>query len=299
MLYRARMSPARFAPLSSPILPDERYHLSPRIDRAAAEARARAAICDGLLRPADAATAARIEDLAPLLVPFWRLDVTRTDDALTITEHKLGSVDLPIPGARTRNARATWMVCARSAFPYEMKKPGALLKGDVTPLDVSLAALVPGDPEPSPGWEMLDADVPQKEARGRAGAALERAAQEDEVVTTSELTVHAVHFVRVPIWLARYRYQGAAAPDGGAFHVGISGLDGTVITAHHPPKLRAGVARIESFFRTLAGAIADRVEAAKPADPAPAPPPHAPSRRAPIDLKAGFAEHVKRERGKR
>jgi hypothetical protein len=299
MLYLAGVSPARFAPLSSPILPDERYHLSPRLDSAAAEARARTAICDGLLRPTDAATAARIEDLAPLLVPFWRLDVTRTDDALTIAQHKVGSVDLPIPGARTRNARATWMVCARSAFPYEMKRPGALLTGDVTPLEVGLAALVPGDPQPSPGWELIDADVPEREARGRAGAALERATQGDEVVTTSALTVHAVHFVRAPIWLARYRYQGVAAPDGGAFHVGISAIDGAVITAHHPPKLRAGVARLKSLLGTLAGAVTHRTGAASSAEPAPDPPPPAPSHGAPIDLKAEFAEHVKRARGRR
>lgn len=292
------MSSARFASLPSPILPDERYHLSPRLERAAAEARAGAAIRDGLLRPTDAATGARIEDLAPLLVPFWRFDVTRTDDALTISDHEVGGIDLPIPRARTRNARATWMVCARSAFPYEMKKPGALLKGDVTPLEVSLASLVSGEPALASGWDLLDADVPEKDARGQAGAALARAAPEDEVVSTSELTVHAVHFVRVPIWLARYRYQGVAAPEGGSFHVGISAIDGAVITAHHPPKLRAGVARLKSFFGSLAGGTSRRAGVEEPAEPAP-PAPAAPSPRGPIDLKASFAEHVKRERAKR
>jgi hypothetical protein len=180
-----------------------------------------------------------------------------------------------------------------------MKKPGALLTGDVTPLEVSLAALVPGDPKLEPGWELLDADVPEKEARGRAGAALERTAKEDAVVTTSELTVHAVHFVRVPIWLARYRYQGVAAPDGGAYHVGISALDGAAITAHHPPKLRAGVAKLKDLFGALTGAVSRRAGAATLAEPAPDPSPSGPPGRAPIDLKAKFAEHVERARKRR
>ncbi|MFT3776117.1 MAG: hypothetical protein QM820_63045 [Minicystis sp.] len=148
--------------------------------------------------------------------------------------------------------------------------------------------------------------MPQNVARTQAGAALQRAAQEDEVVTTSELTVHAVHFVRVPIWLSRYRYQGVAAPEGGDFHVGVSALDGAVITAHHPPKLRAGVAKLKGLFGSLTGAVTQRTDTAKPADTTPAPPPppapsqaSSASRRAPIDLKAGFAEHVRRERGRR
>jgi len=273
-------------------VPAERYHLLPRIERPAAEARVRAAISEGAFRPTDAG-AARVDELVALVVPFWRLDVTRTDDTLTLHQTKIGSFDVPIPGARTHNARATWMVCARTAFPYEMKKAGALLKWDVEPLVVTLAALVPGDPPASPGWEPLDADVPEALARRQTRAALEQMAQGDEVVTTTELTVHAVHFVRYPIWLARYHYQGLAAPDGGSFHVGVSAIDGAVITARHPSKLRAGLAKLKGLVGSLGG-VFDR--AGKAQEPPPAEPP---PRGGSVDLKQRFADHVKRERAKR
>jgi hypothetical protein len=60
---------------------------------------------------------------------------------------------------------------------------------------------------------------------------------------------HAIHFVRYPVWFARYRYRGEAAPDGDdLFYVGISAVDGTPITARHPSKLRAGAARVKRFL---------------------------------------------------
>ena len=203
------MDTPRFPPLPAPVLPAERYHLRPLLDRAAAEARVRAAVSEGAFRPADAAGAARIDDLSSLLVPFWRLDVTRTDDTITLRQGKIGSIDIPIPGTRTHDARATWMVCARSAFPYEMKKAGALLKWDVEPLVVSLAALIPGDPPATPGWERLDADVDPDQARRRARDALKSMQHGDEVVTATEFAVHASHFVVYPVWLARYHCKRA------------------------------------------------------------------------------------------
>ena len=88
---------------------------------------------------------------------------------------------------------------------------------------VSLAALIPGDPPSIPGWERLDADVDADQARRRARDALKNMQHGDEVVTATEFTVHASHFVVHPVWLARYHYRGAAAPDGGTYHVGILG----------------------------------------------------------------------------
>jgi hypothetical protein len=55
--------------------------------------------------------------------------------------------------------------------------------------------------------------------------------------------------VRYPVWFARYRYRGEAAPAGDdLFYVGISAVDETPITALHPSKLRAGAANVKRFF---------------------------------------------------
>ena len=302
------MTPHRFVPVESPILPAERYHLPPLLDRTQAQGRAWTAICEGKLRPADAEQRAHIEELTPLFVPFWRIDLTRADDAVTFRQ---GSI---IPGLDIRRRRKTWMVCARSAFPYEMKAPGGLWEGHVRALEVNLAALVAGDPA-APGWETVDADVAEPRARKIAGDAFPDAREHGEdriTITNTELTVHAAHFVRFPLWLARYRYQGEAAPDGGTFHVTLSALDGIVVGAHHPSRLRAGAARIKGFFGSLVDGFRERPEARDdaPPDPPPAEVPDAPpdrrvriadpsAREAPRDLKLRFAEHVKRVRGKR
>ena len=142
------------------------------------------------------------------------------------------------------------MVCARSAFPYEMKHPSTILAGDAKPLTVSLAALAHGEPDTYGGWEVLDADLDAKQAQARAAASLARSSSAAMALfTESEITVHAMHFVRFPIWFARYRYRGEAAPTGNdLFYVGIAATDGTPITAEHPSKLRAGAARVRKFF---------------------------------------------------
>src|SRR5262249_41666075 len=150
-------------------------------------------------------------------------------------------------------AKACWMVCARTAFPYEMKHPSTLLPGDAKPLAVSLAELAHGDPERavlSRGWEILDADVDESQAKKIASTALARSSSNaGGLFGESDVTVHAIHFVRYPIWFARYRYRGdASSDDKDLFYVGISGANGLSITADHPSKLRAGAAKVKKFF---------------------------------------------------
>jgi hypothetical protein len=175
------------------------------------------------------------------------------------------------------------MVCARSSFPYEMKNPKTLLAGDAKPLAVSLSTLLSGDPDAAGEWEVIDADVPQSQARHVGGAKLQQWMRPaHEIATSTELTVYAVHFVRYPIWFARYRYSGLATGVEDQFYVGLSAVDDTCVTAHHPSKLRAGAAKVKGFF----GAIGDKISGDKPSDPAS------------NDLRERFRAHVKRERGK-
>lgn len=241
----------RFLPaLPRPVLPHERYHVEPRLGPTRAEKAMLAEICDGTFRPPDAATHANIEEAHALFVPFWRVDIQRSDQALRFGNVRVGRVGIPIPQQDSSEAKATWMVSARTAFPYAMKHPSTLLPGDAKPLVVSLAALSHGDPDPTGGWEILDADVDDKQAQAIAAQSLSRSSSSaNSLFSESQVTTHAVHFVLYPIWFARYRYRGDAAPNGNdLFYLGISAVDGLPITAQHPSKLRAGAARVKKFF---------------------------------------------------
>jgi len=240
---------ARFAPsLSSPVLPHELYFAPQAIGASRAEQLILAEIQDGTFRPPDAKDKARIEEAFALFVPFWRIDMQRSDQAIRLGRIRVGNV--PLPTTESTEAKATWMVCARTAFPYEMKHPSTLLPGDAKPLAVSLAGLEHGEPSVRGGWEVLDADVDQAKAERLAARALASSSSASQgLFTESEVTTRAAHFVRYPVWFARYRYQGEASPDeDGLFYVGISGVTGQPITALHPSKLRAGAARVKRFF---------------------------------------------------
>jgi hypothetical protein len=245
------MAATRFLPaLPRPVLPDERYHVAPRIGPTRAEASMLAEICDGTFRPPDAATAAKIEEAYALFVPFWRVDIQRSDQALRFGNVRVGRIGIPIPQQDSSEAKATWMVSARTAFPYAMKHPSTLLPGDAKPLVVNLAALAHGDPDTEGGWDILDADVDEKQAQAIAASSLAKSSSSSgSLFSESQVTTHAIHFVLYPIWFARYRYRGDAAPTGNdLFYLGISAVDGTPITADHPSKLRSGAARVKKFF---------------------------------------------------
>ena len=234
-------------PLSNSIAATERYHVAPSVGPRRAEAMMDDIIRDGTFRPPDAKTNAKIEEAFALYVPFWRVDIERSDFAVRLSGVRVGGV--PIPTARTTEADAVWMICARTAFPYEMKHPSTWLAGDAKPLSVSLAALVPGRPTME-GWERIHPDVDQDRAVRLATAELgKRSGSANALIGESKVNTRAVHYVEYPIWFARYRYRGAASSDGkDLYYVGISAVTGEPITAEHPSKLRAGVARVKSFF---------------------------------------------------
>jgi hypothetical protein len=245
---------SRFLPaLDRPVRPKERYHVVPRIGPSRAEEKILSAIREGLFRPGDAAEAATIEEAYALYVPFWRIDLSRSDTGTHFANVRIGSIGVPIPHQQTRETAGVWMVSARSAFPYAMKNPGALLAGEVPGLAVSLAALEASDPDTAGGWEVLDADVDQDHAITIANAALSPGAQRFaglSLLHESDKRVDALHFVRYPIWFARYRYRGEASKgdEEGLFYLGISAVDGKPITAEHPSKFRAAAAKVKRFF---------------------------------------------------
>ena len=243
------MASKRFLPaLLSSVAPDETYHVPARLGPTRAESEILAQICDGTFRPPDAKENASIEEAYALYVPFWRVDMQRSDHALRLGRLRLNGV--PLPTSESTEAKATWMVCARSAFPYAMKHPSTLLPGDAKPLVVSLAALEHGAPDVKGGWEVIDADVDLPAAEKLAATALARSSGASTgFFSDSEVLTHAGHFVLYPVWFARYRYRGAVLADGNdLFYVGISAVDGVPITAEHPSKLKSGAARVKRFL---------------------------------------------------
>src|SRR5262249_52442017 len=134
-------------PLPEPVLPAERYMVVPRIGRERALQRVREEMCDGAFRPPDANVAASIEALFALFVPFWRVGIQRSDEAERLTQEYAGHLGVPVEQRSPTHATTAWMVCGRTAFPYEMKHPSALLPGDARPLTLHLGALVREDPD--------------------------------------------------------------------------------------------------------------------------------------------------------
>ena len=157
---------------------------------------------------------------------------------------------MPVSQLGPRASKPAWMVCVRADFPYELKHPSTPIPGDARPIMLHPTALAPGDPDPAQGWETLDADVDDGTARALATLSFQKHSLEPSVVfNDAEIVVLAIHFVRYPIWFARYRYDAEVAPTrDGLFHVGISAADGTPVTALHPSKLRAGAARLKKLF---------------------------------------------------
>jgi hypothetical protein len=246
--HRGAMNHVSAPPPPPPVLPAERYMVMPRIGRDRAEPRIRAEICDGAFRPPDAAQAAMIEGVYAAFVPFWRVDIRRWDEAQRLAETRAGYLGVPVSQQGPGDAAAAWMVCAQSTFPYEMKHPSSMIPGDARPLLLHLASLQAGDPDPSYGWDALDADVEEGAARALATASFRKFSLEANFAN-AEVAIHAVHFVRYPIWFARYRYKGEVAPSrDGVFYVGISAVDESCVTALHPSKLAAGAAKLRSFF---------------------------------------------------
>jgi hypothetical protein len=237
-------------PVPQRILPDPRYLVMPQLGAEHAQPRIRAEMCDGALRPPDAAEASRIEALHALIVPFWRVEIARPDHVMRAADERRGYLGVPVSHDSPSDGRAAWMVCARFRFPYEMKHPTLPIPGDARPLVLPLRVLQQGDPDPSWGWEEVQADIDHAAAVELAMTSYRKFAVEPDALWSGvEPAIQAVHFVRYPVWLARYRYRNERAPSAdGMFHVGVSALDGAAIMALHPSKLAAGAAKLKKMF---------------------------------------------------
>jgi len=251
MAYHRRIMSQGFAPpLPQRVYPEPRFLVVPQLGPEQAQGRIRAEICDGALRPPDAAEAALIAAIHGLFVPFWRIEITRPEHQMRAADERRGYLGVPLAQLGGSDGRSAWMVCARYGFPYEMKHPNLPVPGDTRPLVLPAGLLHPGDPDPAWGWEEVEADIDAFSAEAMAMTSYRKFVIDPNAIFSDvEPIVRAIHFVRYPLWLARYQYRTEAAPTpDGLFHVGVSAVDGVPITAVHPSKLAAGAAKLKRLL---------------------------------------------------
>lgn len=225
------------------------YAVRARIGFAEAADLAKRAIVERTLRPADLGDPERD---APRLgwVPFWRVDASVDGFHLGLSGVRVGNVPLPTGG--TKHKDAVLLVCARRAFPYELGLPTWLsgVVGDREPIELDLAELESLASYTPEGGELVDADVSREAAERDATTLLTRAiAPQSALYVDTKHRVRSALFVRVPLYVIRYRYEGEArARVGEEFFVVISGRTGKVVSAHHPSAARAAAARVRRFL---------------------------------------------------
>jgi hypothetical protein len=238
--------------LKAPVLPPDRYWAKPLIDRTDAETRLRKAIAD--------IAHAKLEKPVALLIPFWSFELERLDDVMS--DFTANGVRVPY-GVDERFKRVSSVVCARTRFPHTYDS-----------FSIDLAGVEIGDPNLE-GWDVIDADIDEKRA---TEIAFDRAQpRRSHQITHTRFKVHTCHFVRQPVWLAACEHRGEMS-DGLPFHVAISAVGGSVISAHTPSQARALWEKVRGFV------LRDR---------APEP------TREKTDLEKRFAEYIDRNRTKR
>ncbi len=226
------------------------YVLRTKVSFSEAAEHAKKAIVERTLRPADLGDDPERDVPRLVWTPFWRVDASVDGFHLGFSNVRVGNVPLPTGG--TRHKDAVMLVCARRAFPYELALPSFLsgVVGDKDPLEVDLAELESFGNYSPEGGERLDADVTREAAERDAIALLTRAiAPGNALYVDTKNRVRSSLFVRVPLYMVRYRYEGEArSRQGEEFYVVISGRTGKVVSAHHPSGVRAAAARVRRFL---------------------------------------------------
>ncbi len=239
--------PAVEAPVNVP--EGDTYVLRAKISFSEAAELAKKAIVERTLRPADMGDPER--DVPRLAwTPFWRVDASVDGFHVGFSGVRVGNIPLPTGG--TRHKDAVLLVCARRAFPYTLALPTFLsgVVGDTDPLEVELAELESAATSAPEGGERLDADVTRDTAERDALALIARAISPGNALyVDTKNRVRSSLFVRVPLYMVRYRYEGEArSRPGEEFYVVLSGRTGKVVSAHHPSGMRAAAARVRRFL---------------------------------------------------
>lgn len=239
-------------------VPPSEQHVCRRIlEPAQAQEHARRAVLDGVLKPGDIESSSRIDPVALLWVPFWRVDVSVDGFHVGLSNVSVGrgGARIPIPTGGARHKDAVVMVSARTIFPYEPKLAawlGGSLDG-VAPLEIGTGELAPREQVPATELgvgEELAPDVPKADAEAAAARMVVRAVHPQSALYAKyEPQIRSALFCLYPVYYARYAYEGAARRHPGEeFFVAVSGRTGKPVSAHHPSAVRAAAAKLRKLI---------------------------------------------------
>jgi hypothetical protein len=256
-----------FPPLVTPptqpleLDPAATFALPRTIGTMVGEGRARDAVLDRVLRPADLDPSA-LSPVEAIWVPFWRVKgsadsfsidlvttfetVRRGPDAIVLGGGGRKPPDSRRTGRTTRRGTrpvggfmhhdGTLSILARRAFPID---PGLSLA--LPQADLVLAAEAKLDPT-----KTVLPDLPREDATTAAEHALRRRG-EPSLALIAHVRTHIAdaRLVFYPLYVVRYRYAGEAV-DGGAsiFFAAVSGTTGKVVASHHPSGLKSAMGRL-------------------------------------------------------
>ncbi|MBX3275123.1 MAG: hypothetical protein KF729_32965 [Sandaracinaceae bacterium] len=246
--------------------PAETFALPRTVGQMVGEGRARDAVLDRALRPADLDPSA-VGPVEAIWIPLWRVKgsadsfsldlvttletIRRAPDAIA-----LGGPGRRPPDSRRRTERTTrrttrpvggfshhdgtLSVLARRAFPID---PGLTLA--MPEADLVLAAEAKLDPVAT-----VLPDLPREDATEAAELALRRRGEPSSALIAHVRThVSDARLVFYPLYVVRYRYGGEAV-DGGPsiFFAAVSGTTGKVVASHHPSAFSSALGRIGRWF---------------------------------------------------
>lgn len=249
--------------------PAEVFALPRSVGKMVGEGRARDAVTDRALRPADL-DRAELGPVEAIWIPLWRVkgsadsfSIDLVDTFETIHEHGPDAVVLGGGGRRPPNSRrtgsrtttrhrgtrpvggfrhhdGTMSVLARHAFPIDPGLSLRLPEADLVP--VAEAKLDPA--------VTVTPDVTREEACEAAELALRRRGQPSSALLAHVRThIADARIVFYPLYVLRYRYGGEAA-DGGPsiFFAAVSGTTGKVVASRHPSAWKSVVGRLGRLF---------------------------------------------------
>ncbi len=244
----------------------EAFVLPRTIGKMVGEGRARDAVTERALRPADLESA-ELGPVEAIWVPVWRIegsadsfsiDIIRTidtirggPDAILLggggrrppdsrrkTRRRSRSRARPVGGFRHHDG--TLVIPARRGFPIVLGPRLAIPMADlVRAADRELDALATVLP-----------DLPKDDAADAAERVLRRKGEPDSALFAHVRThISDARLVFYPLYVARYRYGGEAVEGGAStFFAAVSGTTGKVVAGHHPSAWKSVVGRLGRLF---------------------------------------------------
>lgn len=245
----------------------EAFALPRTIGRMVGEGRARDAITERFLRPADL-DSAELSPVEAIWIPLWRVkgsaDSFSLDLVTTIetTRERADAIILGGGGKRPPDSRkqrgrtttrtrtrpvggfrhqdGTLSILARRGFPID---PGLGLR-------MPLADLIPASEAKLDPITTVLPDLPRDEAAEAAEHALRRSGEPSSALFAQVRTnISDARLVFYPLYVLRYRYGGEAVEGGPSiFFAALSGTTGKVVASRHPSAFKSVVGRLGRLF---------------------------------------------------